>query len=77
MGSAPRGTTRREYIPDDLKVLVWTRDGGRCQGCGSSTELQYDHIIPVSLGGNSSENNLQILCGPCNRRKSSGLRDRN
>ncbi len=65
--------SRRGSIPDDLKQLIWTRDKGRCQKCGSNTELQFDHIIPVSLGGGTAAENLQILCGPCNRRKGSGI----
>jgi 5-methylcytosine-specific restriction endonuclease McrA len=66
-------TARRGAIPDDVRQFVYTRDGGRCQNCGSPTELQFDHIIPVALGGASSAENLQLLCGPCNRRKSAGL----
>ena len=64
---------RRDVIPDDVKQLVWMRDGGRCRNCGAQTELQFDHIIPVAMGGSSDQANLQILCGPCNRRKSAGL----
>ena len=64
---------RRDVIPDDVKQLVWLRDGGQCRRCGARAELQYDHLIPVALGGGSSPENLQILCGPCNRRKSAGL----
>ena len=71
-GSLPR-QSGRQSIPDDLKQLVWLRDGGRCRGCGNTVELQYDHIIPVSMGGATSAENLQILCGPCNRRKGAGL----
>jgi 5-methylcytosine-specific restriction endonuclease McrA len=41
--------------------------------CGAQTELQYDHIIPVVMGGSSNQENLQVLCGPCSRRKSAGL----
>ena len=70
MDEAPtRGPAQRGAIPDDLKQLVWTRDRGRCRNCGSRVELQFDHIIPVAMGGASSAENLQILCGPCNRRK--------
>ncbi len=72
MGAAPRQTVRGA-IPDDLKQFVWQRDGGRCRNCSSRAELQYDHIIPVAMGGATSEENLQILCGPCNRRKGAGL----
>ena len=60
---------RRGAIRPDVKQLVWVRDGGRCGTCGSTAELQFDHIIPVSRGGSSDSDNLQVLCGPCNRRK--------
>ncbi len=66
-------TNKRGAIPDDLKMLVWTRDEGKCNNCGSQVELQFDHVIPISLGGATSEANLQILCGICNRRKGAGL----
>ena len=74
MGLQPQDQTyRRDVIPDDVKQLVWMRDGGRCRNCGAQAELQFDHIIPVTMGGSSEPANLQILCGPCNRRKSAGL----
>ncbi|WP_433724557.1 HNH endonuclease [Nocardia sp. CA-129566] len=63
----------RGAIPDDLKLLVWTRDQGRCRKCGSNVELQFDHVIPVSKGGATSEANLQVLCGPCNRAKGASI----
>jgi 5-methylcytosine-specific restriction endonuclease McrA len=72
LGSLPR-TRARSGIPDDLKQLVWIRDGGCCRNCGSKSELQYDHVIPLSMGGSTTAENLQILCGPCNRRKGAGL----
>lgn len=64
---------QRGRVRDDVKQLVWQRDGGRCRSCDSASELQYDHIIPVSMGGASTEDNLQILCGPCNRRKGASV----
>jgi 5-methylcytosine-specific restriction endonuclease McrA len=74
MGMQPQDQAqRRDVIPDDVKQLVWLRDGGRCRQCGVQAELQFDHIIPVAMGGSSNPENLQILCGPCNRRKSAGL----
>ena len=64
---------RREPIPTDLQDEVWRRDGGRCVRCGSEEELQFDHVIPVSKGGANSAENLQVMCGPCNRAKSDAI----
>jgi len=60
---------RRDPIPREVRRAVFERDGGRCTECGSSFELQYDHVIPLALGGASTVENLQILCAPCNGRK--------
>ena len=59
----------REAIPDDVKLLVWTRDGGACIKCGSTVELQFDHIIPLSRGGGDQAENIQLLCRSCNLAK--------
>lgn len=64
---------RRARIPEEVRRLVFERDGGACVKCGATAELQFDHIIPVSRGGASSAANLQILCGPCNRAKSDSV----
>jgi len=64
---------RRERIPDDVRLFVWTRDDGRCVRCGSEDELQFDHVIPVARGGGNAPENIQILCGTCNRRKSDSI----
>ena len=62
---------RSRSIPQWVKIAMATRDGGARRQCGSDYELQYDHIVPYSLGGSSDDvNNIQLLCGRCNRRKS-------
>jgi hypothetical protein len=63
----------REHIPDDVKVFVWNRDGGKCVRCGSRHNLEFDHVIPVSKGGSSTARNIQILCEACNRSKGDSL----
>jgi hypothetical protein len=68
-----QATHRREAISRELRLAVFNRDGGRCVECGSNFDIQYDHVIPVALGGATSEQNLQILCADCNRRKGSTL----
>lgn len=64
---------QRQWIPREVRRAVWERDGGCCTLCGSAFELQYDHVIPVALGGTSDAANLQILCGDCNRRKGASV----
>jgi 5-methylcytosine-specific restriction endonuclease McrA len=67
------GAARRESIPRTLRLAVWERDGGACAQCGARFDIQYDHVIPVALGGATSVENLQILCGECNRAKGASL----
>src|SRR5919198_2843601 len=57
---------RREVLSRALRYAVWERDGGRCVQCAPGFDLQYDHVIPVALGGATSAENLQLLCGDCN-----------
>jgi hypothetical protein len=64
---------KRQPIPQDVKVFVWQRDAGRCVECGSQQDLEYDHIIPLVMGGSNTERNLQLLCSVCNRRKGGTL----
>jgi 5-methylcytosine-specific restriction endonuclease McrA len=64
---------RREPIPEDLRREVFRRDGGRCVGCGRNELLQFDHVIPVAMGGAHTIENLQLLCAPCNRDKGASL----
>lgn len=60
----------RTAIPESVKLLVYTRDEGKCVRCGSMENLHFDHIIPVSKGGGNSESNIQLLCDYCNLQKS-------
>jgi 5-methylcytosine-specific restriction endonuclease McrA len=56
-----------------VKVAVWQRDAGRCVECGSQEDLEFDHVIPLAMGGSNTERNLQLLCAACNRRKGATL----
>jgi 5-methylcytosine-specific restriction endonuclease McrA len=64
------GFAQSRYISATTKKIVFTRDGGVCQCCGSSNSLEYDHITPFSCGGSSDASNIQLLCMSCNRSKS-------
>lgn len=68
--TAKLSSGKRMSIPFDVASAVWNRDGGQCCICGSKTELEFDHIIPISKGGATSFRNLQLLCKNCNIKKS-------
>lgn len=60
---------KREPIPENVRIFVWQRDGGKCVHCGARENLEFDHIIPFSKGGGATERNVQLLCRTCNASK--------
>lgn len=46
---------------------VLNRDGNECLRCGSTTDLEVHHIIPVSRGGSDETANLATLCSDCHK----------
>ena len=71
--SKSNSSFNRKAIPQNVKMYVWRRDEGRCAYCGSRKNLEYDHIIPLSMGGSNTERNIQLLCEKCNREKSDNI----
>jgi 5-methylcytosine-specific restriction endonuclease McrA len=54
------------------RINLMARDDFRCQYCGTKpqrSELNLDHVIPRSLGGHSTWENVVTSCVDCNRRK--------
>lgn len=66
---------QRALMTSALRNKIKERDHFTCCQCGVSTQdephllLEIDHIVPVSKGGLTSEDNLQTLCWKCNRSK--------
>lgn len=66
---------QRALMTSKLRQRIKERDGFTCKQCGASVQkepnllLEIDHIIPVSKGGLTTEDNLQTLCWRCNRKK--------
>lgn len=51
---------------------LFARDNHRCQYCGQnrpSSQLSLDHVVPRSLGGKTTWENIVCSCLPCNSRK--------
>ncbi len=64
--------TERVSWPRGLKRRLMRRQRNTCVYCGHrriATSMEIDHIIPVVRGGSNDENNLQVICRECNRRK--------
>ena len=57
------------HIPKEIKKKIRKKSKDECAICSSTESLEFDHIIPISKGGDSSEDNIQLLCQKCNRRK--------
>ena len=49
--------------------VVHARDGYECLVCRAREGLEVDHIVPLARGGTNDLDNLQTLCGRCNRKK--------
>ena len=66
---------QRALMTSKLRQHIKERDNFTCKRCGVSVEdephllLEIDHIVPVSKGGLTTEDNLQTLCWRCNRSK--------
>ena len=54
------------------KATKTAEQDNKCKKCGNELDnkAQADHIKPWSDGGRTTMDNLQILCQPCNARKS-------
>lgn len=61
-----------------LRFEILRRDNHKCRYCGAQpaeSELQIDHVTPVSLGGSDDPSNLAAACKDCNAGKTSSNPD--
>ena len=60
-------------FPAKMKREAYERQKGvcgKCQGTFKFEQMEGDHITPWIKGGKTLSENCQMLCKPCNRRKS-------
>jgi hypothetical protein len=68
--SSARSPSRPARRPTaEVRRQVWKRDGGRCawigpdaRRCGSTWQLEFDHIEAAALGGSATIENGRLLC---------------
>ena len=69
-------TKQRKPLARQKKLLLFRKNKYKCNVCGKLsasglTGLQADHKIPISRGGNNTDDNWQPLCNHCNAVKRS------
>ncbi len=61
-----RERAKVKYLEED----IMQRDEYKCVQCGSSRRIEVDHRWPIAHGGESTMENMRVLCQDCNRKKS-------
>ncbi len=74
----PSVVSLKDYVsherrPAFTRFNVFLRDKFSCQYCGAKSDLTFDHIVPRSLGGKTTWQNVVTACAPCNLRKANKL----
>jgi len=62
---------RRWFTPSEI-TAAWLRQDRGCAVCKRKLDrdlFEGDHIVAWTEGGTTTLDNLQALCGPCNKRK--------
>src|SRR5581483_6330466 len=65
------GTAAERFAPSE----IYERDGGRCHICKrpvSASRFHLDHLIPLSLGGPHTRENVAIAHPRCNIKRGAG-----
>jgi 5-methylcytosine-specific restriction endonuclease McrA len=60
-----------DYVPFS-RANIYARDHYACQYCGHvfpTSDLTFDHVVPVAHGGRKDWENIVTCCITCNRRK--------
>jgi 5-methylcytosine-specific restriction endonuclease McrA len=69
-----RKRTREQRIGSISYSRIRERDGDNCYLCNSKitdvSDLHFDHVVPLSKGGEHSESNIRVTHALCNRKKS-------
>jgi hypothetical protein len=68
-GPARPTAARSRHVPAEIKRAVWLRDGGQCafvgrsgRRCRERSFLEFHHVDPWALGGETTAANLSLRC---------------
>lgn len=71
----PRLIAQKFIGKKNIRRFIFNRDKNCCLKCGNEHNLELDHIIPISMGGQNKISNLQTLCKTCNIIKRNTFKD--
>ena len=64
-----QASTDPRYVSAETKRTVWKRDGGQCtyvsesgHRCEATGDVQFDHVVEVARGGQSTVDNIRLRC---------------
>lgn len=65
----------RKNIPIELRERLLIKQDYKCPFCGKCIDISshVDHIVPFKYVGDELDDNLQMLCGTCNAKKSDSI----
>ena len=72
--------TRRRYLTARAKAEIYWAQYENCDECGDDmtlADMQWDHILPLCLGGTNQDDNWHGLCRKCHAaktKKEAGMR---
>lgn len=70
MTRRPDHIAKRTAFPKAVRLAVEARSGGVCEKLGCAGKAaEFDHGIPVAIGGASDLANCFHLCAECHRKK--------
>lgn len=52
----------------EIKDIVWERDGGVCTSCKKNYNIGFYPVIPLIKGGSSTYRNVRLLCNECSKK---------
>ena len=62
------GTTKRGSLSGRRKLAIWEREHGKCMVCGTKLmpgKFIFEHVRPLGLGGEDSDENIRLTCKGC------------